>query len=105
MPTVTDGNIRFEIDNNGFMQEPEAWDENIAKVLAAGQGVKDLTESHWKLIRYMRAYYLKHDSAPMIHKLCLETGFKMANIYELFPSGPAQGLCKIAGMAKPTGCV
>ncbi|MCP4570023.1 MAG: sulfurtransferase TusE, partial [FCB group bacterium] len=25
--------------------------------------------------------------------------------YELFPSGPAKGACKVAGLAKPTGCV
>ena len=26
-------------------------------------------------------------------------------IYELFPSGPAKGACKVAGLPKPTGCV
>ncbi|HPS25746.1 MAG TPA: TusE/DsrC/DsvC family sulfur relay protein, partial [Bacteroidales bacterium] len=26
-------------------------------------------------------------------------------IYELFPSGPGKGACKIAGLPKPTGCV
>lgn len=105
MPTVRQSNIQFEIDNNGFMQDPEVWNEEVAKALAAGEELDELTEDHWKLIKYMRAYFLKHNSAPMIHKLCVETGFKLARVYELFPSGPAQGLCKIAGMAKPTGCV
>jgi tRNA 2-thiouridine synthesizing protein E len=105
MPTVTHGNIRIEIDNDGFMQNPEVWNEEVAKALAASEGVDELTEDHWKLVKYIRAYYLKHDSAPMIRKLCVETGFKLARIYQLFPSGPARGLCKIAGMAKPTGCV
>ncbi|MGB5685068.1 MAG: TusE/DsrC/DsvC family sulfur relay protein [Candidatus Electrothrix sp.] len=26
-------------------------------------------------------------------------------IYELFPSGPGKGTCKMAGMPKSTGCV
>jgi len=26
-------------------------------------------------------------------------------VYELFPSGPANGACKVAGLPKPTGCV
>jgi len=43
--------------------------------------------------------------APMIRKLCKETGFKLAQIYEMFPSGPAKGACKVAGLPKPTGCV
>ncbi|RPJ57184.1 MAG: sulfurtransferase TusE, partial [Acidobacteria bacterium] len=25
--------------------------------------------------------------------------------YEMFPSGPAKGACKVAGLPKPTGCV
>jgi TusE/DsrC/DsvC family sulfur relay protein len=43
--------------------------------------------------------------APMIRKLCKETGFKLNEIYGLFPSGPAKGACKLAGLPKPTGCV
>jgi tRNA 2-thiouridine synthesizing protein E len=41
----------------------------------------------------------------MIRKLCKETGFTLQQIYELFPSGPAKGACKLAGLPKPTGCV
>jgi tRNA 2-thiouridine synthesizing protein E len=41
----------------------------------------------------------------MIRKLCKDTGFQLKYIYELFPSGPAKGACKIAGLPKPTGCV
>ncbi|MGD8530833.1 MAG: TusE/DsrC/DsvC family sulfur relay protein [Syntrophobacterales bacterium] len=26
-------------------------------------------------------------------------------MYELFPSGPGKGACKMAGLPKPTGCV
>jgi len=42
---------------------------------------------------------------PMIRKLCKSTGFKLNEIYALFPSGPAKGACKVAGLPKPTGCV
>ena len=43
--------------------------------------------------------------APMIRKLCKTTGFKLKEIYDLFPSGPAKGARKVAGLPKPTGCV
>ena len=43
--------------------------------------------------------------APMIRKVCKDTDFKLKKIYELFPSGPAKGACKVAGLPKPTGCV
>jgi tRNA 2-thiouridine synthesizing protein E len=41
----------------------------------------------------------------MIRKVVKETGFPLKRIYELFPTGPAKGACKLAGLPKPTGCV
>ena len=105
MPTFTQGNISIEVDEDGFMQEPEAWNEDIAKALATTEGVNEMTEDHWKLANYLRDYYLKFGIAPMIRKLCKETGFSLKYVYELYPSGPAKGACKVAGLPKPTGCV
>lgn len=95
----------IEVDEDGFMQEPEVWNEAIAKALATTEGVDELTEDHWKVVNYLREYFLQFGVAPMIRKVTKETGFKLKTIYELFPSGPAKGACKIAGLPKPTGCV
>lgn len=105
MPVFEYQDVKIDVDEDGFMQEPEKWDEAIAKALATTEGVDDLTEEHWKVVHYLREYYLKFGIAPMIRKLCKETGFPLKKIYELFPSGPAKGACKVAGLAKPTGCV
>ncbi len=105
MPTFTYGNLSIEVDEDGFMQNPEEWNEEIAKALATTEGVEELTEEHWKVVKYLRDYYLQFGVAPMIRKLCKETGFNLKKIYELFPSGPAKGACKVAGLPKPTGCV
>ena len=105
MPTFTYENVSFEVDEDGFMQEPDQWNEEIAKALATTEGVEELTEDHWKLVRYLRDYYTQFGVAPMIRKLCKETGFSLKEVYELFPSGPAKGACKVAGLPKPTGCV
>ncbi|MBN1213608.1 MAG: TusE/DsrC/DsvC family sulfur relay protein [candidate division Zixibacteria bacterium] len=99
------GSVSIEVDEDGFMQEPDKWNEEVAKALATTEGVDDLTEEHWKLVHYLREYYLKYGIAPMIRKLCKETGFSLKKVYELFPSGPAKGACKVAGLSKPTGCV
>jgi dissimilatory sulfite reductase related protein len=95
----------YNVDEDGFLQEPEIWNELVAKDFAATEGVEDLTENHWKVINYLRNYYLEFGIAPMVRKLCKETGFKLKDIYNLFPSGPAKGGCKLAGLPKPTGCV
>lgn len=105
MPVFTHGNVSIEVDEDGFMQEPDKWNNDVALALASTEGVAELTENHWKVVNYLRNYYLQFGVAPMIRKLCKETGFDLKTIYELFPSGPAKGACKVAGLPKPTGCV
>jgi TusE/DsrC/DsvC family sulfur relay protein len=97
--------VKLEVDEDGFMQQPELWNEHVALALASTEGLSELSESHWKVVSYIRSYYLQYDIAPMVRKLCKETGFSLKQIYELFPSGPAKGACKVAGLARPTGCV
>ena len=105
MPEFQVGDTTLEIDEDGFIQEPERWNQDVAIALAKTEGVEELTEEHWKLVNYLREYYLEYGIAPMIRKLCKATGFKLNKVYELFPSGPAKGACKVAGLPKPTGCV
>jgi len=105
MATVTLGGKPVEIDEDGFIQDSGVWDEAVALDIAKTEGVENMTEEHWKVIRYLREYFLKFQIAPMIRKMCKETGMDLKKIYDLFPSGPAKGACKIAGLPKPTGCV
>lgn len=105
MPTFSNATISIEVDEDGFMQEPDKWNEDVAKALATTEGVNELTEEHWKLVKYLRNYFVQFGVAPMIRKLCKETGYDLKKVYALFPSGPAKGACKVAGLAKPTGCV
>ncbi len=105
MAFITLAGKQFEVDEDGFIQDPTLWDDAIACALADQEGIKELTEEHWKVIRYLRNYYLQFGVAPMIRKLCKETGFQLKYIYQLFPTGPAKGACKLAGLPKPTGCV
>ncbi len=105
MPSFEWNGIKLEVDENGFMQQPDLWNDRVALALASTDGIAELTEAHWKVVNYIRAYWKQFDIAPMIRKLCKETGYSLKEIYELFPSGPAKGACKVAGLPKPTGCV
>lgn len=95
----------YEVDENGFLQEPGRWNESVAEALAAIEGVTELSDEHWKVINYLRSYYLENDICPMVRKLRREMGLSLSRIYELFPNGPANSACKWAGIPKPTGCV
>jgi len=97
--------VMIALDEDGFMEDGDLWNEEVAKALALTEDVEELTEAHWLIINYLRDYFQKFGVAPMIRKLCKETGFSLKEIYEFFPSGPAKGACKVAGLMKPTGCV
>lgn len=105
MAQVELGGKMLEIDEDGFIQDPSAWDEAVAKSLAETEHITDMTEDHWKVVNYLREYYLEFNMAPMVRKVCKTTGFRLKEIYDLFPSGLAKGACKVAGLPKPTGCV
>jgi TusE/DsrC/DsvC family sulfur relay protein len=97
--------MNLDLDEDGFIQQPEKWDKDVALALAETEGINALNEKHWQLVHYLRDYYLKFGVAPMIRKVCKDNAMKLTEIYELFPSGPAKGACKVAGLPKPTGCV
>jgi len=105
MPEFKHGEICLAVDEDGFMMDPDKWSKDVASALATTEGVDSLTDDHWKVVEYLRQYYGQFGVAPMIRKLCKETGFNLKAIYALFPSGPAKGACKVAGLPKPTGCV
>lgn len=93
------------VDEDGFLETPGDWNEEVAKEFAKLEDITELTDQHWKVINYLRDYYHQFGIAPMIRKLCKDTGYTLNEIYVLFPSGPAKGACKLAGLPKPTGCV
>ncbi len=105
MPTIELNGTAYAVDEDGFLEDPAIWNDEVAKDLATTEHIAVMSDDQWKVVRYLRAYYLEFGIAPMIRKLCKETGFKLAQIYEMFPSGPAKGACKVAGLPKPAGCV
>jgi len=106
MPFIKHDGAQIETDEDGFITDPTLWNEGLATAIAQQEeGITELTDDHWKLVRYLNAYYEENLIAPMVRLLCKETGFKLKYVYELFPSGPARGACKVAGLPKPTGCV
>jgi tRNA 2-thiouridine synthesizing protein E len=105
MPTFANAGRTYEVDEDGFLEDPGVWNDDVARDFMPAEGIGELTEDHWKVIHYIRNYYLQFGIAPMIRKLCKETGFSLKEIYNMFPSGPAKGACKLAGLPKPTGCV
>jgi dissimilatory sulfite reductase related protein len=105
MATLEIENRVFDVDGDGFLTDPNIWDEEVAKLFARYDGIAEMNEKHWAIVRLIRKNWEEKAMAPMIRVLCQETGVKLREIYELFPLGPARGACRVAGLPKPDGCV
>ena len=105
MAKATLGGMEIEIDEDGFIQEPGKWNKDVAEDVAKTENAFPMNEEHWKLVNYLRDYYLKFGIAPPIRMVVKQTGIDLKRIYQLFPGGPAKGACKVAGLPKPTGFV
>jgi tRNA 2-thiouridine synthesizing protein E len=105
MPKVTLGGKELEIDEDGFIQEPDKWDKSVAEDIARTEEAYPMSDDHWKVVNYLRNYFLEFEIAPPVRMVIKQTGFDLKTIYNLFPGGPAKGACKVAGLPKPTGCV
>lgn len=105
MPILEIENREFEVDGDGFLQQPEIWDEEVARLIARHDGIEDMNEKHWAIVKIIRKNWEEKGMAPMVRTICQETGVRLREIYELFPLGPARGACRVAGLPKPDGCV
>ncbi|NWJ41343.1 MAG: TusE/DsrC/DsvC family sulfur relay protein [Geothrix sp.] len=94
------------LNEEGFLEDPSLWNEDLARALAQSEeGLDALGDEHWAVIRFIRSHFEEKQGAPMVRAVCKGTGLRLQQIYDLFPSGPAKGACKLAGLPKPDGCV
>jgi len=95
-------------DSEGYLIQPDDWDEQLAGQLANEEGI-ELNNAYWLVLKFMRDYYHEHNIAPdvrhVISHMAIENqcGKKDAKklVFDLFPYGYVKQACKIAGMKKP----
>ena len=105
MTTTLIGDAPVDVDAEGFLSDPQQWNERIAEAIAAENGIPVLTDRHWLVVRFMRDRYLETGTAPSIRSLGKESGVPIKELYQLFPTGPAKLAAKIGGIPKPKGCI
>ncbi len=105
MSTVTLAATDVEVDGEGFFVHPEQWTEAMAPELAQREGIAELTDAHWQVIRFMRSEYFAKGTGPTVRVLGKTSGVSVKELYQLFPKGPAKVAAKVAGIPKPRGCI
>ncbi|MGO9569251.1 MAG: TusE/DsrC/DsvC family sulfur relay protein [Desulfomonilaceae bacterium] len=91
-------------DEEGFLLDPDSWNERLAELLALEDGLSELSTIHWHVIRFLREYYFANGKAPLNSELRKGTGLSLAEIVACFPRGIRQGARRLAGLPNPRGC-
>ena len=95
-----------QCNDEGYLTDPTEWTEDIAKAIAAEEGLPELTEAHWTIIRWCRQEAEDKDwKSPTLRQITTGTGVGTKELFSLFPKGPAKKVARIAGLGKPEGCV
>lgn len=104
MSTATIAGREVQVDQEGFMTEYDEWNEDLAETLAANIGI-ELSEAHWKAIRFLREDYRSQGVTPTLRRVTNAGGVPTKELFQLFPKKPAKKMAYIAGLPKPAGCV
>jgi tRNA 2-thiouridine synthesizing protein E len=104
MTTTTIDGHTVHVNEEGFMTDPSEWDEQLANSLAAQIGL-DLTDEHWKAIRFLRDDYAIQGETATLRRISTVGGIPTKTLFQLFPQKPAKKLAYVAGLPKPHGCV
>jgi TusE/DsrC/DsvC family sulfur relay protein len=104
MPVTTIAGRGVHVDDEGFLTVYDEWDDDLARQLAAQIGI-DLTDAHWKPIRFLREDYAARGETPTLRRVSVAGGVATKALFTLFPNKPAKKMAYIAGLPKPHGCV
>lgn len=103
MATREYAGVTVDTNDEGYMTDHSQWTEEIAKAIAAEEGI-ELTEDHWKVINILHEQMKAKGQLPTIRGL-KKLGIETKRLYELFPGGPVKKASRIAGYLKPASCV
>ncbi|MFH2211492.1 MAG: TusE/DsrC/DsvC family sulfur relay protein [Pseudomonadota bacterium] len=85
-------------DGDGFLTDPGKWNEDLARQLAVEDGVGELKEEHWAIIRFLRENYLQ-GGLPAVSHVCHVNHFEHQCLPGLFQS--VKSAWRIAGLPNP----
>jgi len=86
-------------DKDGFINEPDLWNKNIARKIAKSEWIDELNSTHWQVIEFVRRYYAEKGAAPIMRQVCRQVSLSKYQSVGLF-SGCLQ-VWKIAGLPNP----
>jgi tRNA 2-thiouridine synthesizing protein E len=96
---------RIVFDGEAFFEEPDDWSPEAAEALAREAGLDELTDDHWRVMRFLRDYYYQYGRAPLNKKLKAGLDMSLSEVEDLFPGGIKHGARRLAGLPNPKSCM
>ena len=103
MRTLEYGDLKISVDDEGYLANIDEWNEKVACGLT--QTVEDvdecdLTDERMEILKFMRDYFKRFESFPIVRYVCKNVNQGDQCLYEQFID-PLKAW-KIAGLPKPT---
>lgn len=98
--------IVLGIHDDDDVEAFRAWNEAEAESTAGEMGIK-LTDDHWKVIKFLRVHFENNGKLEHARELTEALDERFENeggsrwLYRLFPHGPVNQGCQVAGVPVP----
>jgi len=100
MPVLKYEGGTVEVDKNGYLVNINAWNGAVAEAIAMREGVKKFTADHLEVVKFLRNYYMKFDSFPLLTVVCSNINKPKTCMTKPFKMDPLKAW-KIAGLPQP----
>ena len=94
---------QVQVSEEGYLENMNEWNENIAKEIASNVGI-ELTDKHFEVLNYLREKTEAGESLT-IRKVGKSGITDIKGLYQLFPKGTLKYSAQIAGIPKTASCV
>jgi tRNA 2-thiouridine synthesizing protein E len=91
--------------DTGYLVNSDDWSEAVAGEIATSEGIAELTQRHWDVIKYLREEYFDNaetqpNDRQIVKAMSDVWGEKISagDLYDLFPAQPSKLAAKIAGL-------
>ncbi len=103
--SITVNGQEIETTEEGFLTNAEDWNEDIANIIAAEEGLT-LSDRHWDVIHYLREEFFNNSGNQPNNRVMAKAmsakwdGEKVnaSTLFELFPGTPSKQAGRIGGL-------
>ncbi len=103
MAGKTIAGVQVNLTEEGYLEDMNQWNEEIAKEIAREIGI-ELTPKHFEVLNFLREKTIAKENLT-IRGVGKSGIVDIKELYVLFPKGPLKFSSKIAGIPKPTSCI